>query len=221
MSPNENGNVWYKMNEMTLEGCKAAEGKIESASSNSLDDETGNTPRDETFSATSAQIVPEASVSPHATTKPVICHCNCTRKPRGVLADDSNIIQLRQDINRLSSYALATSPNLDMMVLEVGSPRSSIPQSMDGVNPYTPRTYLLESPMDIQNRFREYQSDEDSTSDEDDLEYTLSRTDTAGTLDRRSGESIPRNSQDMPDTEGTSDVEHRQSEEDSDSDEGL
>lgn len=84
-----------------------------------------------------------------------------------------------------------------------------------------PRTLPFELPLDIDNDLYQcYQSEEDTASEDGISEYAVTHFDTAGTADGRPSDNQLHNPQDMPDAEG-SDMEHRQNEQDLDSDEDL
>ncbi|CZR57676.1 uncharacterized protein PAC_07565 [Phialocephala subalpina] len=201
---NTNNNRWVNMNEITLDGCVDPKADVQSTSSDSLVDEESSTSDDQALdraiSAKSNKISPqsasEASISPHARTDPIVCHCNCTRIPKSSLADDKDIVRLTS-----SNYCLASSPESQVLVSENG-PRSNNLRALNDLEPWSvPRTFGFESPTDIQNWFREYQSDEDTASEEGHFGYTLTNSDTAGTRDRRPSEGESSDQQDLSDTE--------------------
>ncbi|KAF8853551.1 hypothetical protein BDZ45DRAFT_748456 [Acephala macrosclerotiorum] len=225
---NANNHPWVKMNEMTLDGCVNSKADIDLTSSDGLVDDNGSTFNDQNSDETAApksneippQLTSEAPVSPHASTDPVVCRCSCTRIQKPGLPDDKHIVQLRQSISDTSNnYGLAYSPD-SQVLLSAGSTRSNNPGPLNDYEPWSvPRTFGFESPTDIRQWFREYQSDEDTVSEEGQFGYALTNSDTAGTRERHSSEGEPPNTQDMPATEGAQDMGHRQDGHDLDSDE--
>lgn len=148
----------------------------------------------------------EASISPHASTDAVLCHCNCTRIPKLGLPDDKDIVQDISDTP--GKYGLPSSPD-SRVLLSAGSTKSNMPGSLNDYELWSvPRTFGFESETDIRNWFQEYQSDEDTASEEGQFGYALTNSDTAGTRERRFSEGEPPDTQDMPATEGARDMEH-------------
>lgn len=144
--------------------------------------------------------------------QPFSCGCDCACNTPTGLGNDKHTRKLKQDINNwTNNYGLSTSVEPEeisaghVMLGSSNSQPRNVPESWNML-----RRLPLDLPLDIQtDLYLDYQSEDDTTSEDDCSNSGVTRCDTAGATNRRLSENEVLNRQDLPSAEHGSDNENQ------------
>lgn len=128
------------------------------------------------------------------------------------MANDEMSMVLKKEMSASwKHYELSSSPDAQVLSPKAAFPGSNVRPSVDEPEAWNmPRTLPYNIPLDLQDSlYQLYQSEEDSTSEEDPAESTISLSDGAGTIAQGHVESAP-NAPNIPGFESSPGEEHPQ-----------